>query len=58
MIHSSSHTSVNPRINGTSFVVLRRIPKNIAKTLGVVRLLTLVKPSNGIGLIAIGEVLY
>jgi hypothetical protein len=58
MIHSSSHISVNPRINGTSFVVLRRILKNIAKALGVVRLLTLVKPSNGIGLIAIGEVLY
>ncbi len=58
VIHSSSHIGVNPRINGTSFVVMRHILKNIAKALGVARLLTLAKPSNDIWLIAIGEVLY
>jgi hypothetical protein len=37
---------------------MRHILKNIAKALGVARLLTLAKPSNDIWLIAIGEVLY
>ncbi len=58
MIHSSSHRGVNPRVNGTSFVVIGHIHKNIAKALNVAKLLVLAKPSSGIRLIVIGEILY
>jgi len=41
-----------------SYVVIRHILENITKTLGVIRMLTLAKPSNGIWFIIVGEVFY
>jgi hypothetical protein len=41
-----------------SYVVIGRIPKNITKALGVVKLLALVKPCGGIWPIAIDETFY
>lgn len=41
-----------------SYVVVRHIPRGIIKAFGALRLLVLAKPSSGIQLVIINEVLY